>query len=116
MNLVKHQPQNTFFPFLNSKEKIISDFEDKLQRKNQRLSEIINQTENNIDFEAYHNSEICQKILNRKPFDFTALSDGDLALLLESADRNLGNLTKRFKDKYPKSIRKKPQDNMGTIK
>ena len=87
---------------LDSKEKIISDFEDKLQRKNQRLSEIINQTENNIDFEAYHNSEICQKILNRKPFDFTALSDGDLALLLESADRNLGNLTKRFKDKYPK--------------
>ena len=87
---------------LDSKEKIISDFEDKLQRKNQRLSEIINKTENNIDFEAYHNSEICQKILNRKPFDFTALSDGDLALLLESADRNLGNLTKRFKDKYPK--------------
>ena len=87
---------------LDSKEKIISDFEDKLQRKNQRLSEIINKTENNIDFEAYHNSEICQKILNRKPFDFTALSDGELALLLESADRNLGNLTKRFKDKYPK--------------
>ena len=87
---------------LYSKEKAISDFKDKIKRKDQKLLEIRNKTDINIDFEAYHNSEICQKILNRKPTDFTALSDSELALLLESADKHLGNLTKTFNDKYPK--------------
>ena len=87
---------------LDSKEKTISDYKYKLKRKDQKLSEIRKKTDVNIDFEAYHNSEICQKILNRKPTDFTALSDSELALLLESADKHLGNLTKTFNDKYPK--------------
>lgn len=86
---------------LDSKEKAISDYKDKIKRKDQKLSEIRKKTDINIDFEAYHNSEICQKILNRKPIDFTALSEGELALLLEAADKNLGNLTNRLKDKYP---------------
>ena len=87
---------------LYSKEKAISDYKDKLKRKNQKLSEIKKKTNVNIDFEAYHNSEICQKILNIKPTDFAALSESELALLLESADKNLGNLTKTLNDKYPK--------------
>ena len=87
---------------LDSKEKAISDYKDKLKRKDQKLAEIRKNVGINIDFEAYHNSEICQKILNRKPTDFTALSEGELALLLESADKNLGNLTKTLNDKYPK--------------
>ena len=87
---------------LYSKEKAISDFKDKIKRKDQKLSEIRKKTDINIDFEAYHNSEICQKILNRKPIDFTALSESELALLLESADKHLGNLTKTLTDKYPK--------------
>jgi hypothetical protein len=86
---------------LDSKEKAISDYKDKIKRKDQKLSEIRKKTDINIDFEAYHNSEICQKILNRKPTDFTALSESELALLLEAADKNLGNLTNRLKDKYP---------------
>ena len=81
---------------------MISDFKDKIKRKDQKLSEIRKKTDINIDFEAYRNSEICQKILNRKPTDFTALSDSELALLLESADKHLGNLTKTLTDKYPK--------------
>ena len=87
---------------LDSKEKVISDYKDKLKRKNQKLSKIRKKSDSNIDFEAYHNSEICQKILNRKPTDFTALSESELSLLLEYADKNLGNLTKTLTDKYPK--------------
>ena len=87
---------------LDSKEKTISEYKYKLKRKDQKLSEIRKKTDINIDFETYHNSEICQKILNRKLTDFTALSEGELALLLESADKNLGNLTKILNDKYPK--------------
>lgn len=79
---------------IDSKEKTISEFNDKLSE--------VNKTNYNINFEAFHNSTICQKIINRKPSDFTTLSDGELALLLEAADKNLDNLTKRFKDKYPK--------------
>ena len=86
---------------LDSKERAISDYKVKLKRKEQKLSEIKMKAEINIDFEAYHNSAICQKILNRKPTDFTALSESELALLLEAADKNLGNLTNRLKDKYP---------------
>ena len=81
---------------------MISDFKDKIKIKDKKLSEIRKKTDINIDLEAYHNSEICQKILNIKPTDFTALSDGELALFLESADTHLGNLTKTFNDKYPK--------------
>ena len=87
---------------LDSKEKTISDFKDKIKIKDQKLLEIRKKTDINIDFEAYHNSEICQKILNRKPTDFATLSDSELALLLESADKHLGNLTKTLTDKYPK--------------
>lgn len=86
---------------LDSKERAISDYKVKLKRKEQKLSEIKMKAEINIDFEAYHNSAICQKILNRKPTDFTALSESELALLIEAADKNLGNLTNRLKDKYP---------------
>ena len=102
--LIRHRYEHTHkepINTLDSKEKAISDYKVKLKRKNQKLSEIKMKADINIDFEAYHNSEICQKILNRKPTDFTALSESELALLLESADKNLGNLTNRLKDKYP---------------
>ncbi|MBQ5856723.1 MAG: hypothetical protein IIW55_05370 [Bacteroidales bacterium] len=83
---------------LDSKEKEISEFNDKLRRK--ELQEA--KTNNKIDFEAYYNSAICQKISNRKLSDFTALSESELALLLEVANENLGNITKSLKCKYPK--------------
>ena len=98
--LIRHKYEHTHKELINtldSKERAISDY----KVKEQKLSEIKMKAEINIDFEAYHNSEICQKILNRKPTDFTALSESELALLLEAADKNLGNLTNRLKDKYP---------------
>ena len=79
---------------IDSKEKTISEFKDKLSE--------VNKTNDNINFEAFHNSSICQKIINRKPSDFTTLSDGELALLLDAADKNLDNFTKKLKDRYPK--------------
>ena len=72
---------------IDSKEKTISEFKDKLSE--------VNKTNDNINFEAFHNSSICQKIINRKPSDFTTLSDGELALLLDAADKNLDNITKK---------------------
>lgn len=78
---------------IDSKEKTISEFKDKLSE--------VNKTNDNINFEAFHNSSICQKIINRKPSDFTTLSDGELALLLDAADKNLDNFTKKLKDRYP---------------
>ena len=98
--LIRHKYEHTHKELINtldSKERAISDY----KVKEQKLSEIKMKAEINIDFEAYHNSEICQKILNRRPTDFTALSESELALLLEAADKNLGNLTNRLKDKYP---------------
>ena len=79
---------------IDSKDKTISEFNDKLSE--------VNKTNYNINFEAFHNSSICQKIINRKPSDFTTLSDGELALLLDAADKNLDNITKKLKDRYPK--------------
>ena len=79
---------------IDAKEKTISEFNDKLSE--------VNKTNDNINFEAFHNSSICQKIINRKPSDFTTLSDGELALLLDAADKNLDNFTKKLKDRYPK--------------
>ena len=79
---------------IDSKDKTISEFNDKLSE--------VNKTNDNINFEAFHNSSICQKIINRKPSDFTTLSDGELALLLDAADKNLDNITKKLKDRYPK--------------
>lgn len=102
--LIRHKYEHTHKELINtldSKERAISDYKVKLKRKEQKLSEIKMKAEINIDFEAYHNSAICQKILNRRPTDFTALSESELALLLEAADKNLGNLTNRLKYKYP---------------
>lgn len=79
---------------IDSKDKTISEFNDKLSE--------VNKTNDNINFEAFHNSSICQKIINRKPSDFTTLSDGELALLLDAADKSLDNFTKKLKDIYPK--------------
>lgn len=79
---------------IDAKEKTISEFNDKLSE--------VNMTNDNINFEAFHNSSICQKIINRKPYDFTTLSDGELALLLDATDKNLDNFTKKIKDRYPK--------------
>ena len=86
---------------IDTKEKIISDFKDKLEKNNQKLSEIRRNTNNNIDFEAFQNSKICNKILNRKPTEFTALSEVELAQLIDAANKNLGNLTKTLNEKYP---------------
>ena len=59
-------------------------------------------TENTSNIDAYYKSEICQRIVNKKNNDFTALTNEDFALLLQAADRHLDNITARIKEKYPK--------------
>ena len=95
-----HRNHKKLLKTLDSKEKTISDFNNKLKIK--KTSETTLRTNFKTDFEAYYNSAICQKILNRKLSDFTALSENELALLLVAADKNLGNITKSLKEKYPK--------------
>lgn len=95
-----HRNHKKLLKTLDSKEKTISDFNNKLKIKKQSGTTL--KTNCKTDFEAYYNSAICQKILNRKLSDFTALSENELALLLVAADKNLGNITKSLKEKYPK--------------
>ncbi len=53
-----------------------------------------------ISLENFYNYDICIKITNRKDYDFTVLTKDELALLLEAADKYLGNMTKTLVEKY----------------
>ena len=83
---------------LRKKEEIIKakDMElDEMKHKIERM-------EKTPDIEAYYKSDICQKIVNRKTNDFSALTNEDFALLIQAADKYLNNITARLREKYPK--------------
>ena len=54
-----------------------------------------------FDMEAYHNSEICRKILERKSTEYTLLKSEELVQLLDSANTNLGGLISNLNRDYP---------------
>lgn len=85
----------------NKLEIIISD----IDRKKKELVKLKRKDERNdqaVTLKDYYDSDICRSILNRKKSDFTVLSEDELALLLEAADKHLGNITKSLRDKYPR--------------
>ncbi len=83
---------------MRKKDELIKEKEmelDEMKRKMERL-------ENAPDIDAYYKSDICQKIVNRKATDFSALTNEDFALLIQAADKHLSKITTRLKEKYPK--------------
>ncbi len=89
---------------ISGKEADIEKIKKTLEEKEAELKRLKNNLERNksINIESYYNSEICKKISGRKESDFTPLTDEELALLLEAADKNLGNITKTLSKKYPR--------------
>ena len=83
---------------MRKKEEIIKAKEMELDEMKQKMERL----ENAPDIESYYKSDICQKIVNRKATDFSALTNEDFALLIKSADKHLNNITARLKEKYPK--------------
>jgi hypothetical protein len=83
---------------LRKKEEIIKAKDLELDEIKQRMERM----ENAPNIESYYKSDICQKILNRKVTDFSALTNEDFALLMQAADKHLNNITVRIKEKYPK--------------
>ena len=83
---------------LRKKEEIIKAKEMELDEMKQKMERL----ENAPDIEAYYKSDICQKIVNRKATDFSALTNEDFALLIQAADKHLNKITARLKEKYPK--------------
>ena len=74
-----------------------------IKQQKKEISEIKNQLnrKSDIDIEAYYNSEICKKISGRKESELTPLTNEELALLLEAADKNLGNISSRLCEQIP---------------
>ena len=83
---------------LRKKEEIIKAKDLELDEIKERMERM----ENAPNIESYYKSDICQKILNRKVTDFSALTNEDFALLIQAADKHLNNITVRIKGKYPK--------------
>jgi hypothetical protein len=83
---------------LRKKEEIIKAKDLELDEIKERMERM----ENAPNIESYYKSDICQKILNRKVTDFSALTNEDFALLIQAADKHLNNITIRIKGKYPK--------------
>ena len=75
---------------------------EKQQKEFVKLKQNVKRINENIDFDGYYNAEICKRILGRKKSDFTALTDDELALLLDAADRHLGVMTETLSQKYPR--------------
>ena len=84
---------------LRKKEEIIKAKDLELDEIKERMERM----ENAPNIESYYKSDICQKILNRKVTDFSALTNEDFALLMQAADKHLNNITVRIKGKYPKT-------------
>ena len=75
---------------------------EKQQKEFVKLKQNVKRINENIDFDGYYNAEICKRILGRKKSDFTALTDDELALLLDAADQHLGVMTETLSQKYPR--------------
>ena len=83
---------------LDEKENIISDYKNVINEMNQKIATT---TSTNVDFMKYYNSEICQKILNRKIYDFSPLTENELTVLLETANKYLGQSIHSLKKEFP---------------
>ena len=75
---------------------------EKQQKEFVKLKQNVKRINENIDFDGFYNAEICKRILGRKKSDFTALTDDELALLLDAADQHLGVMTETLSQKYPR--------------
>ena len=75
---------------------------EKQQKEFVKLKQNVKRINESIDFDGYYNAEICKRILGRKKSDFTALTDDELALLLDAADQHLGVMTETLSQKYPR--------------
>ena len=83
---------------LDEKENIIADYKNVINEMNQKIATT---TSTNVDFMKYYNSEICQKILNRKIYDFSPLTENELTVLLETANKYLGQSIHSLKKEFP---------------
>lgn len=82
---------------LDEKKNIISSYKDEISEINQK-TETMN---TNVDFMKYYNSGICKKILNRKTYDFSPLTENELTVLLETANKYLGHSINFLKKEFP---------------
>ncbi len=111
---------------LKNKEMLLCDFSEQIEKTKAEINDIrqsLENKENNIislkkeikkikhdsrkennriNIESYYNADICQKILRRKEYDKNPLSEEELALLLQAADDNLGNILMRLNKRYPR--------------
>ena len=78
----------------DNKDKIIDKQKKEIDRIKTRISK------KNVNVEAYYASEICKKIVNRKDNDFSCLKEDELALLLDSADKHLDNISERLHNSF----------------
>ena len=86
--------------------KELREKEECIKAKDKELDEMKQKmfgTGNASDIDAYYKSEICQKIIGKKNSDLSSLTNEDLTLLLQAADKHLDNITVRIKKKYPKT-------------
>ena len=84
----------------DNKDKIIDKQKKEIDRIKTRISK------KNVNVEAYYTSDICKKILSRKDNDFSYLKEEELALLLESADKHLDNISYRLQNSFPELNKK----------
>ena len=99
---------------INQKEKLINEYQitndnkdkiiDKQKKEIDRIKTRI--SKKNVNVEAYYTSDICKKILSRKDNDFSYLKEEELALLLESADKHLDNISYRLQNSFPELNKK----------
>ena len=90
---------------IENKTKEISSRDSTIKKQKKELDKLKHDSEEKdkyITFKDYYESDICKKILNKKESDFTALSEDELGLLLEAADKHLGGMTKTLCEKYPR--------------
>ena len=93
---------------INQKEKLINEYQmtndnkDKIIDKQKKEIDIIKTriSKKNVNIEAYYASDICKKIVGRKDNDFSCMKEDELALLLDSADKHLDNISERLHNSF----------------
>ena len=83
--------------------KIIKQKEEEINKSKKEISKMRSKIEQNgaINLEAYYDSDICKKIIERKDTDFSSLKEDELALMLKYADKHLNNISGRLMKKFP---------------
>ena len=95
--------ENDYQKELKRLEKNILEKDDEIKSSMVEISKMKHEIErkDSIDLVAYYNSDICKKILEKKDSDFSCLKEDELALLLETADRHLNNISGRLTATLP---------------